>query len=81
MAMLMARPTKTLVHDGEEWFATLTGGGLCDEGYSIGVLFLARTTDRGVFGRLRGVPPERFDTATASQLREALIAALSGDED
>jgi hypothetical protein len=54
---------------------------LCDEGYSIGVLFLARTTDRGVFGRLRGVPPERFDTATASQLREALIAALSGDED
>jgi hypothetical protein len=30
---------------------------------------------------LRGVPPEHFDTATADQLREALIAALSGDED
>ena len=81
MAMLMARPTKTLVHDGEEWFATLTGGGLCDEGYSIGVLFVAKTKDREVFGRLRGVPPARFDTATADQLREALIAALSGDED
>ena len=79
--MLMARPTKTLLHDGEEWFATLTGGGLCREEYSIGVLFLAKTTDRGVFGRLRGVPPEHFDTATADQLREALIAALSGDED
>jgi hypothetical protein len=81
MAMLMARPTKTLVHEGEEWFAMLTGGGVCDEGYSIGVLFLAKTTDRGVFGRLRGVPPEHFDTAPASQLRQALIAALCGDED
>jgi hypothetical protein len=45
------------------------------------VLFLAKITDGEAFGRLRGIPPERFDQATTDQLREALIAALSGDDD
>jgi hypothetical protein len=78
---LTSRPTKTLVHDGEEWLAMLTGGDASRAEYSIGVLFFARATDREAFGRLRGIPPEKFDHATADQLRAALVAALSGDED
>jgi hypothetical protein len=57
------------------------GGCTCREGYTIGVLFLAKTTNREAFGRLRGVPPEEFDRVTTDQLREALIAALSGHDD
>ena len=79
--LTMSRPTKTLVHDGEEWLAMLTGGDASRAEYSIGVLFFARATDREAFGRLRGIPPEKFDHATADQLRAALVAALSGDED
>lgn len=48
---------------------------------TISVLFLATTTNREVFGRLRGVSPERFEHAKVDQLREALIGALSGDDD
>jgi hypothetical protein len=77
----MARPVKILTHDGEDWQAILTGGCTCREGYTVGVLFLARTTNREAFGRLRGIPPERFDYATVDQLRETLIGALSGDDD
>ncbi len=77
----MARPVKTLTHDGEEWLAMLTGGSMSAEGYRSGVLFVAQTTNRVAFGRLRGIPPERFDHAMTDQLREALIAALSGDDD
>jgi len=80
-AVTMSRPTKTLVHDGEEWLAMLTGGDTSRQEYSIGVLFFAKATDREAFGRLRGIPPERFDHATADQLRAALVTALSGDED
>ena len=57
----MARPVKTLTHDGEDWQAILTGGCTCREDYTIGVLFLAKTTNREAFGRLRGIPPEHFD--------------------
>jgi len=77
----MARPVKTLTHAGEDWQAILTGGCTSCEDYSIGVLFVAKTTDREAFGRLRGIPPERFDHAPVDQLREALIAALSADDD
>ena len=59
----------------------MTGGCACREDYTIGVLFLAKTISREAFGRLRGVPPERFDHATVDQLREALIAALAADDD
>jgi hypothetical protein len=45
------------------------------------VLFLVKTTNREVFGRLRGIAPERFDRATSDQLRDALIATLSGADD
>ena len=79
--LTMPRPTKTLVHDGEEWLAMLTGGDASRAEYSIGVLFFGKATDREAFGRLRGIPPEKFDRATADQLRAALVAALSGDED
>jgi hypothetical protein len=77
----MARPVKTLTHAGEDWQAILTGGCTSCEDYSIGVLFVAKTTDREAFGRLRGIPREHFDQATAEQLEAALIAALSGDDD
>lgn len=77
----MARPVTTLRHGGEDWQAILTGGCTCREGYTIGVLFVAKTTNREAFGRLRGIPPERFDHAPVDQLREALIAALSVDDD
>jgi hypothetical protein len=77
----MARPVKTLTHAGEDWQAILTGGCTSCEDYTIGVLFVAKTTDREAFGRLRGIPPERFDHAPVDQLREALIAALSADDD
>ena len=77
----MARPVKTLTHDGEDWQAILTGGCTCREVYTIGVLFLAKTSDREAFGRLRGIPPERFDQATTDELRAALIAGLSGDDE
>jgi hypothetical protein len=42
---------------------------------------VAKTTNREAFGRLRGIPPERFDHAPVDQLREALIAALSAADD
>ena len=77
----MARPVKTLTHAGEDWQAILTGSCSYLEDYSIGVLFVAKTTNREAFGRLRGIPPERFDHAPMDQLREALIAALSADDD
>jgi hypothetical protein len=77
----MARLVKTFTHDGEDWQAMLTGGCTCREGYTIGVLFLAKTSDREAFGRLRGIPPERFDHATAEQLRESLIGAVSDEDD
>jgi len=77
----MARPVKTLTHAGEDWRAILTGGCTSREDYTIGVLFVAKTTDREAFGRLRGIPPERFNQATAEQLHAALVAALSGDDD
>ena len=76
----MARPVKTLTHDGDEWEVMFTWGCASREGYTIGVLFLAKTTNREVFGRLHGIAPERFDYATEDQLREALIGALSGDD-
>ena len=60
----MARPVKTLTHAGEDWQAILTGGCTCREDYTIGVLFVAKTTNREAFGRLRGIPPEHFDQAT-----------------
>ena len=77
----MARPVRTLTHAGEDWQAILTGGCTSCEDYTIGVLFVAKTTDREAFGRLRGIPPERFDHAPVDQLREALIAALSAAAD
>ena len=77
----MARPVTTLRHGGEDWQAILTGGCTCSEGYTIGVLFVATTTNREAYGRLHGLPPERFDYASVDQLRQALIAALSGDDD
>ena len=77
----MARPAKTFTHDGEDWQALFAWGGASREHYTIGVLFLAKTTNREVFGRLRGIPPERFDHAPVDQLREALIAALSAADD
>ena len=77
----MARPVKTFTHDGEDWQAILTGGCTCREGYTIGVLFVATATNREAYGRLHGVPPERFDYATVDQLRQSLIAALSGHDD
>ena len=77
----MARPVKTLTHAGEDWQAILTGGCTCREDYTIGVLFVAKTPNREAFGRLRGIPPEHFDQATAEQLQAALIAALSGEDE
>ena len=77
----MARPVKTFTHDGEDWQAILTGGCNCREAYTIGVLFVAKTTNREAFGRLCGIPPEYFDQATTDQLREALIAALYGHDE
>ena len=77
----MARPVKPLTHAGDEWQAILTGGCTCREDSTIGVLFVAKTTNREAFGRLRGIPPERFDHAPVDQLREALIAALSAADD
>ena len=77
----MARPVKTLTHAGEDWQAILTGSCSYLEDYSIGVLFVAKTTNREAFGRLRGIPPDRFNQATAEQLHAALVAALSGDDD
>ena len=77
----MARPATTFTHDGEDWQARFAWGGANREHYTIGVLFLAKTTNREAFGRLRGIPPERFDHAPVDQLREALIAALSVDDD
>ena len=77
----MARPVKPLTHAGDEWQAILTGGCTCREDSTIGVLFVAKTTNREAFGRLCGIPPEHFDQATTDQLRAALIAALSGDDD
>jgi hypothetical protein len=56
----MARPVSTLTHAGEDWQAILTGGCTSCEDYSIGVLFVAKTTDREAFGRLRAVHPEHF---------------------
>ena len=76
----MAHPVKTFTHDGDDWQVLFTWGCVSREGYTIGVLFLARTTKRELFGRLRGVPPERFDYATVDQLREALVGALSSDD-
>ena len=76
----MARPVTTLRHGGEDWQAILTGGCACREGYTIGVLFVAKTTNREAVGRLCGIPPEHFDQATTDQLRAALVAALSGDD-
>jgi hypothetical protein len=72
---------ENLTHDGQHWLAMLTGAVPCPEGYTIGALSLAKSTNREAFGRLRGIPPERFDRATADQLREALVAALSGDDE
>ena len=77
----MARPAKTFTHDGDDWQAMFTWGCISREGYTIGVLFLAKTTNREAFGRLCGIPPEYFDQATADQLREALIAALYGHDE
>ena len=77
----MARPVKTLTHAGEDWRAILTRGCTSREDYTIGVLFVAKTTDREAFGRLRGIPPEHFDQATAEQLQAALIAALYGEDE
>ena len=71
---------KTILHDGEVWRAMPTGGGAFPDGYSLGVLFVGQTTRREAFGRMRGVPLEGFNQATPDQLREALIAALWGDE-
>ena len=46
-------------------------GGLyiASEDSTIGVLFVAKTTNREAFGRLCGIPPEHFDQATTDQLR------------
>ena len=77
----MARPVKSFPHDGGDWQAMFTWGCASRVGYTIGVLVLAKTTNREAFGRLRGVPPERVDHATVYQLRQALIAALSGHDD
>jgi hypothetical protein len=77
----MASPVKTFTHDGDDWQAMFTWGCISREGYTIGVLFLAKTTNREVFGRLLGIAPERFDRATSDQLRAALIAAFAGDDD
>jgi hypothetical protein len=76
----MARPAKTFTHDGEDWQARFAWGCANREHYTIGVLFLAKTTNREAFGRLCGIPPEHFDQATTDQLRAALVAALSGDD-
>ena len=81
MAAELSRPRMPLVHDGETWLAMLTGGSTSGEGCCIGVLFVAETTGREVFGRLRGIPSDHFEQATGDQLRMALIAALSGDDD
>jgi len=51
------------------------------EGYTIGVLFVAEATNREAYGRLHGLPPERFDYATEDHLRQALISALSVHDD
>jgi hypothetical protein len=77
----MARPTRILVHDGEEWVAMLTGGSTITGDYRIGVLFLAKKTAREAVGQLRGIPPDRFDQTTVDELRAALIAALSDDDE
>lgn len=77
----MARPVKSFPHDGDDWQAMFTWGCVSREGYTIGVLFVAEATNREAYGRLYGVPPERFDYASVDQLRQALIAALSGDDD
>ena len=45
--LIMSRPTKTLVHDGEEWLAMLTGGMPPARSTRIGVLFFAKATDEG----------------------------------
>jgi hypothetical protein len=68
-------------HDGEEWLAIVTGWSAVAGEFCLGLLFEAQKTEREVFGRLRGIPPEQFGQATADQLRLALIAALSGDDD
>ena len=77
----MARPVSTFTHDGDDWQAMFAWGCVSREGYTIGVLFVAEATNREAYGRLHGVPPERFDYATVDQLRQALIAALSGHHD
>jgi hypothetical protein len=71
---------KTILYDGEVWKAIPTGGGAVPDGYTLGALFVGQTTGRAAFGRMRGIPLEEFEQARPDQLREALIAALSGDE-
>ena len=56
----MARPVKTSHAPWRRLAGHTDGGCSCREGYSIGVLFLAKTTNREAFGRLRGIPPERL---------------------
>ena len=63
----------TFRHDGDDWQAMFAWGCASREGYTIGVLFLATTTNREVFGRLRGITPKGFEHATVDQLREGLI--------
>ena len=76
-----SRPAKTFTHDGDDWQAMFAWGCASREDYTIGVLFVATTTNREAYGRLHGLPPERFDYASVDQLQQALIASLSGDDD
>ena len=77
---VVAHPVKTFTHDGDDWQVLFTWGCVSREGYTIGVLFVATTTNREAYGRLHGLPPERFDYASVDELRQALVAALSGDD-
>ena len=39
---VVARPVKTFTHDGDDWQAMFTWGCVSREGYTIGVLFVAK---------------------------------------
>jgi hypothetical protein len=67
-------------HNDEEWRAIPTGGSTYQGQHTIGVLFTGVTSGREPFGRIHGLPYEQFGTATEEQLREALTAALAGDD-
>ena len=69
------------IQEGETWRAIVSGWSEFAGEYRIVVLLSAQTTERRVFGRLCGILPGDFQRVISHQLRAALVAALSGDDE